>query len=74
MPGKGTDRQTFRLAPGEWGDYEKACSAKGVDRSEDLRAYVRREIRRWRRRQRQAARTTEEQHANDIRTQPKEQR
>ena len=49
MPTTGTDRQTFRLDADTWNEYNEACKAKGTDRSSDLRAYIQREIRRWKR-------------------------
>jgi hypothetical protein len=47
--------RVFRSEDDLWEDYEKACAAEGVSRSDDLRAHLRRKVRAWKRRQAKAA-------------------
>ena len=47
--------RVFRTEDGLWDDYEKACDAQGVSRSDDLRAHMLRKVRAWKRRQAKAA-------------------
>ena len=45
----------FRAEDQLWRDYEEACTAEGVTRSDDLRAYMLRRVKAWKRKRAKAA-------------------
>ena len=50
-----TKHRVFRAEEQLWRDYEKLCASEGVTRSDDLRAYILRRVKAWKRKQAKAA-------------------
>lgn len=46
-----TPNRVIRVDEDLWRDYRAACEAEGVKRSDDLRAYMLRKVKAWKRRQ-----------------------
>jgi hypothetical protein len=46
---RGTKREAIRVEPALWQEYGQACEAEDTNRSADLRAYMTRKIRAWKR-------------------------
>ncbi|HWT45862.1 MAG TPA: hypothetical protein VN085_07840 [Vicinamibacterales bacterium] len=46
--------RVVRVSNDDWSAYQEACAAKGISRSDDLRMYIKREVARWRKEQRDA--------------------
>ena len=57
-PDSYTKHRVFRAEDDLWRDYGDACAAEGVRRSDDLRAYLQRKVKAWKRGQAKAARST----------------
>lgn len=55
-PTRGTKREAIRVEPDLWRDFGLACEAEGGNRSADLRAYMARKVRAWKKRQKDAGR------------------
>jgi hypothetical protein len=49
-----TPNRVFRAEEELWAEYALACEARGVTRSDDLRAHMLRRVRAWKRAQRRA--------------------
>ncbi|MEV5957254.1 hypothetical protein AB0M11_26395 [Streptomyces sp. NPDC051987] len=47
--------RVVRVSDDDWSAYQEACDAKGISRSDDLRMYIKKEVARWRREQRDIA-------------------
>ena len=47
-----TKNRVLRVDDELWRDYSAACEAEGATKSDDLRAYMLRKVRAWKRRQR----------------------
>ena len=54
-PDSYTRHRVFRAEDQLWRDYEAACTAEGVTRSDDLRAYMLRRVKAWKRKRAKAA-------------------
>lgn len=50
-----TTNRVVRIDDEDWVAYEKACEAKGLTRSADIRMHIKREVAAWRRKQRAEA-------------------
>lgn len=50
-----TTNRVVRIDDNDWADYEKACAAKGLTRSADIRMHIKSEVAAWRRANRGAA-------------------
>jgi hypothetical protein len=46
--------RVVRVSDDDWSAYQEACDAKGISRSDDLRMYIKREVTKWRKEQRDA--------------------
>jgi hypothetical protein len=55
-PSKRTPSRFFRLSDQDWEDFGRACAARGMTRSEVIRANMNEAIAAWKREQRQIAR------------------
>jgi hypothetical protein len=44
--------RVVRVSEDDWTAYQQACDAKGISRSDDLRMYIKREVAKWRKEQR----------------------
>jgi len=47
--------RVVRVSDDDWSAYQQACDAKGISRSDDLRMYIKREVTKWRKEQRDIA-------------------
>lgn len=47
--------RVVRVSDDDWSAYQEACDAKGISRSDDLRMYIKREVAKWRKEQRDIA-------------------
>ncbi len=47
--------RVVRVSNEDWDAYQSACDAKGISRSDDLRMYIKREVAKWRKEQRDIA-------------------
>lgn len=47
--------RVVRVSEDDWSAYQQACDAKGISRSDDLRMYIKREVAKWRKEQRDIA-------------------
>ncbi|MFI7448127.1 hypothetical protein ACIBQX_11570 [Nonomuraea sp. NPDC049714] len=45
-----TTNRVVRVDDALWDEYEKACADEGANRSDDLRAHMRRKVAAWKRR------------------------
>lgn len=51
-----TPNRVFRLDTETWEDYEAACAAEGISRSDDLRMHIKAKVAAFKREQRRIAR------------------
>ena len=62
-----TPNRVIRVEDRLWSDYEAACGADGTTRSDDLRAYMARKVRAYKRHQVQAGDGTERDQNGTVR-------
>lgn len=53
-PVRGTKREAIRVEPDLWREYGLACEADDTNRSADLRAFMQRRVKVWKRKNRTA--------------------